>query len=204
MSTSMTKARRKRVKTREDSKQETRAALITAGLAEISAHGLEVSLDAICARANLTRGAFYVHFADREAFLVAVMNEVLGRFVTGLTSANLTNLRAAIDAFFAAAAAGSPAVHDRGALRFHHLTEACVRSHAIGDRYREIVLAGRDQLAHLITRGQQAGEVRQVPPGALADTLVIAALGVAASVELGLKLDLAHVADTLQAMTSVT
>lgn len=201
----MTKATRKQMKTRADSKQETRAALIAAGLAEISAHGLEVSLDAICARADLTRGAFYVHFADREAFLVAVMNEVLGRFVTGLTSANLTNLGAAIDAFFAAAAAGSPAVHDRGALRFHHVTEACVRSRAIGDTYREIVLAGRDQLVQLIARGQEAGEVRsQLSPPALADTLVITALGVAATVELGLKLDLGHVAHTLQAMTSVT
>jgi len=87
MSIAMAKPARKAPKTRAEKKQRTRAALIAAGLAEISEHGLEASLDAICARAGLTRGAFYVHFADREAFLIAFMNEVLGRFVASLTHA---------------------------------------------------------------------------------------------------------------------
>jgi TetR/AcrR family transcriptional repressor of nem operon len=200
MSIGMT--RRARIpKTRHEMKQDTRAALIAAGLAEISELGLEVSLDTICARAGLTRGAFYVHFADREAFLVAVMNEVLGCFIANLTSADVSDLRSAIGTFFAAAAAGAPEVHDGGALRFHHVTEACVRSRAIGDAYRGIVLTGRDRLAHLIERDQKAGEVaEQLPPHPLADLLVIAALGVAASAELGLQLDLERVAVVLGTM----
>ena len=197
----MAKRARKIPKTQAEMKLETRAALIAAGLAEISEHGLEASLDAICARADLTRGAFYVHFADREAFLVAVMNEVLGRFVASLTSSDVTDLRSAIDAFFAAAAARSPAIHDGGALRFHHVTEACVRSRAIGDTYRGIVHAGRDCLAHLVARDDHTAEVRaRVSPRALADTLIVAALGVAASVELGLQLDLERVAGALRVM----
>ena len=203
MSTAMSKRRRKPPRARAETKLETRAALIAAGLAEISSHGLDASLDAICARADLTRGAFYVHFSDREAFLVAVMNEVLGQFVSRLTSADLTDLSSAIEAFFTAAIAGSPAVHDGGALRFHHLTEACLRSQAIGDTYRTIVLAGRDRLDQLIARDQKAGEVRaHVSSRALADTLVIAALGVAASSELGLKLDLKRVATVLTTLIS--
>ena len=55
-------------------KRETRAALLDAGLAEFAAHGLDTpSLDAICARAGFTRGAFYVHFKDREDFVVAII-----------------------------------------------------------------------------------------------------------------------------------
>jgi AcrR family transcriptional regulator len=201
MSIAMPKRARKISKTRAEMKGETRAALIAAGLAEISKHGLEASLDAICARADLTRGAFYVHFADREAFLVAVMNEVLGRFVASMTSSDVTDLRSAIETFFTAAAARSPAIHDGGALRFHHVTEACVRSRAIGDTYRGIVLAGRDRLAHLVARDDKTAEVRErVSPRALADTLIVAALGVAASVELGLHLDLERVAHALRVM----
>src|SRR5215813_11962618 len=63
-------------------KQETRDALIAAGLAAFAEHGLDVpSLDAICARAGFTRGAFYVHFKDRDDFVVAVMEHVLGGFL---------------------------------------------------------------------------------------------------------------------------
>ena len=61
-------------KSREVSKQETRQALLEAGLAEIIEHGWETpSLDAICARAGYTRGAFYVHFQDRDEFETAVL-----------------------------------------------------------------------------------------------------------------------------------
>ncbi|HEY0250250.1 MAG TPA: TetR family transcriptional regulator, partial [Kofleriaceae bacterium] len=67
-------------KTREQAKAQTRIALIDAGIIELGHHGLDASLDQICARAKLTRGAFYVHFADRDAFIVAVMHHVLGGF----------------------------------------------------------------------------------------------------------------------------
>ena len=52
---------------RRETKQETREALISAALAEFAEHGFDApSLDAICARAGYTRGAFYVHFRDRS------------------------------------------------------------------------------------------------------------------------------------------
>ncbi len=51
---------------RDETKQRTRDALIQAGLELFTEQGLDVpSLDAICDRAGFTRGAFYVHFADR-------------------------------------------------------------------------------------------------------------------------------------------
>src|SRR5262249_622232 len=67
---------------RAQAKRETREALIHAGLEAFAAEGLDApSLDAICARAGFTRGGFYVHFKDRDDFLVAVMEDVLGRFL---------------------------------------------------------------------------------------------------------------------------
>src|SRR5262249_60627386 len=67
---------------RAQAKRETREALIHAGLEAFAAEGLDApSLDAICARAGFTRGAFYVHFKDREDFVVAVMERELATFL---------------------------------------------------------------------------------------------------------------------------
>ena len=71
---------------REAAKQETREALIAAALVEFAAHGVDApSLDAICARAGYTRGAFYVHFRDREELMVAVVERVMGGFLEAIT-----------------------------------------------------------------------------------------------------------------------
>lgn len=67
---------------RDAAKDETRRALIAAGLVEFAEHGLDLpSLDAICSRAGYTRGAFYVHFKNREAFLLALAERVLDAIV---------------------------------------------------------------------------------------------------------------------------
>ena len=69
-------------KSRKLAMAETREALIQAGLAEFAERGFDApSLDKICARAGFTRGAFYVHFENREDFLVAVMESRLGAFL---------------------------------------------------------------------------------------------------------------------------
>jgi len=66
---------------RERSKGATREALIEAAMAEFSERGLDApSLDAICSRAGFTRGAFYVHFRDREELVAAVMERALVAF----------------------------------------------------------------------------------------------------------------------------
>src|SRR5580765_489599 len=69
-------------KSRETAKQETREALIRAGMDLFGEQGLDTpSLDAICERAGFTRGAFYVHFRDRDDFLEAVMQETGASFL---------------------------------------------------------------------------------------------------------------------------
>src|SRR5690606_25632121 len=70
-----------RARKRDVAKLETRRALIAAGAAEFTENGIEgSSLDAICARAGLTRGAFYVHFKDRDDLLKAILDVLLESF----------------------------------------------------------------------------------------------------------------------------
>src|SRR5437762_1712024 len=71
-------------RTRKEAMVQTRNALIEAGMAAFAAEGLDASLDGICARAGYTRGAFYVHFEDRDDFLVAVMERVGATFLEGV------------------------------------------------------------------------------------------------------------------------
>src|SRR5258705_13293374 len=88
-------------RSRAETKEATRQALLVAGLAELVEHGLDVpSLDAICARAGYTRGAFYVHFKDREDFFVAVMDWALTGILASVMGANgHTDLRSAVSRF---------------------------------------------------------------------------------------------------------
>ncbi len=171
--------------------------MLDAGVREIADSGLEASLDAICARAKLTRGAFYVHFEDREAFLVAVMQHVVGGFVSSLTQRPPTEtITDAIRAFFDAVQSRSLLTHGSKSatgLRFHHVMEACRRSKQIGDTYRSVVMLGRDQLTTMLA-GQP--DSSGLPAEALADLLVILALGVTTMAELGVPLDTARLANS--------
>src|SRR4249920_604423 len=98
-------------KPRELAKQETREALIRAGMAAFTEKGVDLpSLDAICARAGYTRGAFYVHFRDRADLLVAVVEHAMTAFMDTViaTGGAGHDLERTIDRF-AAAVAGSMA-----------------------------------------------------------------------------------------------
>jgi len=194
----------KRRETRAETAARTRKSLISAAAAEFSDRGLDASLDAICARAGVTRGAFYVHFADRDALISAVMDDVIGDLMRSLVERAPASraggaLAQAIRLFFTAAAARSPAIHRGGALRFHHLMDACHRSPAIGATYRNLVVAARDQISAAIRSDQTADTTRaDLKPDALADLMTIVALGTAAALELEIPVDL----DRLRATTT--
>jgi TetR/AcrR family transcriptional repressor of nem operon len=179
-------------RTREQTKAATRVALITAGVTEFAHHGFDVSLDAISARAKVTRGAFYVHFADRDAFIVAVMQHVLGTFVTILTGpAASLSIATSIKLFMAAVRSRAPVVTGGSGLRFHHVLEACRRSKPIGNTYRTVIATARSTVVSSITRDQQHGHIREDrDPDALGDLFVVIALGMLATTELDLAVDL--------------
>jgi AcrR family transcriptional regulator len=165
---------------REETKLETREALLRAGMELFAEQGLDApSLDALCARAGFTRGAFYVHFADREAFIVAVMESATGRFLDAVLSARGTPLdvREVVAAF--AAVVGGGAFPVFGDVPLHQFLAACARSPALRERYLGLMLEARARLTEAVRAGQRGGSVRgDVDAELLAGLLVALALGV--------------------------
>lgn len=193
---------RARARSRDLAKEESRAALLEAGLAEFAEHGLESpSLDAICARAGYTRGAFYVHFKGREDFVVAVMERVLGAFLDAViaTGDQAHDLERTITRFAQAlAGAGESSRRSRrpspaslaSGLQVHRLLEACSRSPAIRARVAGLVQQALGRLAQAASAGQLAHTIRaDVTPQRVANLLVMAAIGLLVAAEIGVPLD---------------
>jgi len=190
---------------RELSKQETREALLRAAMAEFAEQGLDgPSLDVICARAGFTRGAFYVHFRDREDLVAAVMERVLGAFLDAVV-ARRTDERSLASTVerFAAAVSGQRAARARGratsgdpadawgspGVPFHQVLAACSRSDELRRRFVSIL----DEATGRVS--QAAASEGLEGPSELAALLVLTALGVRAALDLDWNVDVAAVRD---------
>jgi TetR/AcrR family transcriptional regulator, transcriptional repressor for nem operon len=188
---------------REAQKEATREALVEAGIAEMTKHGLEAPLDAICARAGFTRGAFYVHFRDRDDFVVAVMEHVLGKFLAlvGAMSFEQGGIENAIRFFMSAADARDAAVHGGAQIRFHHLMEACRRSPKIKKRYGALVKDAQDRITAGTQRDQASKKLRRdVDAQKTTAVLTAIALGITSMIELDLPVNATEIGETLLAL----
>lgn len=169
-------------------KRDTRNALIGAAMRLVFEHGTDgPSLDAICAEAGCTRGAFYVHFKTREDLIVAAMEQSLGEFLQRIMATNASTDDAGfVDAFLDAIT--TRAAHVGGsALRFRHLLDACARYPEIRKRYLMIVDASIASLRARLAR-------RKVPDAAgRASVLALISMGLLAYVDLEHALDLDEV-----------
>jgi TetR/AcrR family transcriptional repressor of nem operon len=195
-------------------KRETREALILAGIAELAEQGLaEPSLDAICARAGFTRGAFYVHFEDRDDFIGAVMERVLGGFLDAIiaTGNHAHDLAQTVERFtddiarLASGAQGAllglPVPGAGRAIQFHRLIEACTRSARIRERWVALVREAIERVAKAADEGQVAGSVRSdIEAEQLGTLLVALALGAVASLDSGVPFDPARARDAVLAL----
>ena len=179
---------------RDETKRETREALITAAREELAENGLETaSLDAICARAGYTRGAFYVHFKDREELIVAVVDRILTTFFDRVIAGEgaAEDLDRTVAQYVAMVVAGAPEVGGRGRWHFHHTLAACARSPVLKERYASLQRQAMDRVASAARAGQRAGTVRDdIPATALGEILVILTMGIGAMVDLGIPFDL--------------
>jgi AcrR family transcriptional regulator len=190
-----------RASLRERTKAETREALIDAAVAEFGARGLDApSLDAICARAGFTRGAFYVHFRDREHLVAAVMQRALGGFLDAIiaTGEEAHDLERTVRRFEEAVAGIAQLRGARsrgispvpGGVPFHRFLEACERSVAIRKRFVALLSEAAERVAKTAAAGQIAATVRRdVSADGLGALLVTLALGFVASVEVGVPFD---------------
>ncbi len=180
--------------TRQAAKDETRDALIVAGALEFSEKGLDApSLDAICARAGFTRGAFYVHFKDRDDLLVAIVDRVL----TGVQDAIILDddkpmdLEQTVARYVSAVAAGTPGIGGTAQWRFHHTLAACARLPLLRERYVGLQRQAVERVARAARAGQRAKRVRaDVPAQTLAEILVILTLGINGALDLVMPFDL--------------
>lgn len=135
----------------------TRAALVAAAAEVMAAKGLDrASLDEICARAGLTRGAFHGNFASREALIEAVMEAET----------------APVEADFLPGAPLSAQLAVLGRAVFARARERLPRA-ALAAAFQAWLLARPDRLAAAADRTEQgwaamaAGLTRLLGPGGL-------------------------------------
>lgn len=189
---------------RDAQKQETYEALIRAGKDLFSEQGLDApSLDAICARAGFTRGAFYVHFADREAFIVAVMERAIDVFLDSIlkVGGEAADLDQVVTAFAALASSGGFSAF--GEVPPHQLLAACARSRALRERYIARLDEASDRLAATIRAGQSTGKARgDVDAPAMAKLLVAIALGAEVMNDLRAPFDAKAMGEAVLAMSA--
>jgi AcrR family transcriptional regulator len=185
----------------------TREALVAAATAEMAEKGLDgASLDAICARAGFTRGAFYVHFRDRDDLLVAVVERVLARTHADLEldDDNTTpDVRKIIPRFAARIREGNPAAVGTPAWRFRHTLAACARVPALRERYVALQRTAAERVGAAVSAGQESGAIRDdVQANAIAEILVIVSLGINAALDLGMPFDLSAGAKALEQLVT--
>lgn len=181
--------------TRAEAKQQTREQLLLAGMELFREQGLDApSLDAICERAGKTRGAFYVHFADREAFQVAVMERILMAYVaTIVTTADpagdlLRTIEAFTDGVIALAEGRSDPspIGILGSDQLRLLLQGVHRNQAVKAHFVSLVHFSTDRLAEVIAAAQAGGQVRtDIEARAMALVLVGQVFGLMAMLETG-------------------
>jgi AcrR family transcriptional regulator len=155
----------RRPASRSDAKIASRDALIDAAVALVPTHGLDVSLDDLCARAGYTRGAFYQHFADRDALFAAVVERdgpaVLDKLVGTLELAMQGDVAALTDRLAKALGSSRYAIGSGGFMRPHQLYAACARSPLIRQQYVALVKRGLERATAMIDEAQTRGAVRR-------------------------------------------
>ncbi len=180
---------KRRIKRRATTtKEQTRDALLASGLKLFAKRGLDgPSLDDICADAGLTRGAFYVHFKDREDFLVAVMDRVGLSLLDELFAAGAGGFAGAIQRFVTASAAGRYPLMPEGGVRPYQLLDACARSASLRERYVALVNMSAAKIGELVGEGQRQGALRSdITPKAAATFVMAAVIGLQTLADLGI------------------
>jgi TetR/AcrR family transcriptional repressor of nem operon len=185
--------------TRNAAMAETREKLLRAGAELFAKEGLDgPSLDQICERAGFTRGAFYVHFADRDAFMVAVMEREGLPFLDAILGGpgdaeSPPTFEAVVGRFLASVVSGAYPLTRKGGVKPHQLLDACARSKTIRARYVALVADSIARLAKVIETSQDDGTLRSdVKSDDVATILLAAIIGGQTMMELGAPIDLAR------------
>jgi len=140
-----------------DKRQRTRKTLVEAAAAVIAEHGFDrASIEAICTRANLSRGSFYGNFKSREDLFLAVMDSqwtpIEADFRPGAPLR--AQMRILGEAVAVASRSRAPMAAGAAAFQLYILTHPHMRER-MTERNAETY------------RGMAAGFMRIAPPGSL-------------------------------------
>lgn len=205
----------RRRRPRADSTQATRAALVAAALAEFAAHGFDApSLDAICARAGYTRGAFYVHFRDRAALMSAVIEQAMGTFLDTILAHGdaASDLGRTVERFadavmqtLEAPRLGVPsAIPLPVGVPFARILDAVTRDPTLRATFGSLLGRAVTGVGAVAAQGQRARSVRSdVEAGQIGYALVLLALGVLVAIDAGLPFDPAELRTTVLRLLSL-
>jgi len=180
---------------RYTAKKETRSALIRAALALFQKEGFDgPSLDAICAKAGYTRGAFYVHFKDREDLVAAAMSDTLERLVDRVIDAdpqNEASLLRTVVTYIDSTLTPQTEKGEGEGPRFHQFLEACHRSPRVREILQETIRKAISRVGVLVESGQLQGGIRgDISSGNVAGVLLLMAMGALVAVDINLDMKL--------------
>jgi len=196
-------------RSRAETKLATREALVDAGLALFAERGLDgPSLDDICERAGFTRGAFYVHFRDRDDLLRAVMHrvgrQVLDALFAPADSSADGDVRALVQRFVGAFASGAYPLSRAGGVRPFQLLDACARSPVIRAEYVGLVTDALGRLKTSVRAAQRGGAARSdVPAEDVALVLMSVVVGVQTLLDLELPVNVGQLAASTMRLLGV-
>jgi TetR/AcrR family transcriptional repressor of nem operon len=184
---------------REQSKSQTRQAIIEAAVTCFSKAGLDSpSLDSICAQAGCTRGAFYVHFKNRDALIAAAMAERRGAVLSMMLSGSPGSLSIPelLTQFGQAVERGAFPIP--GAVRTGELLAACRRSRTIQKTQVRLLKETLQLLEKHAAAGRKSGALRpDMNDTALATLLLVLEAGTELLLDFGVPLDFGAAARAL-------
>lgn len=145
--------------------QLTRKKLLEAAFEEVYEHGFRgAGLDAILERAGVTKGALYHHFPNKNALGYAIVDELIGGWMSLMWLSPLAGARNPIDALQrsidAVKSRADQARCDRGCPLNNLAQEMSGEDEEFRLRIAAVVERVTTGIAEALRRGQQAGSVR--------------------------------------------
>lgn len=184
---------------------DTRKALIVAAVNEFAEKGYKAaSVNAICANAKFSRGAYYFHFSSKEDLLLEAMKFVLEEFYEKLSARSgldlwFEKLSALVMPRIEAGSIDDPPTFVRTftGMPFHRMIAACDELGSVRRLFAELEGGAHVALGRNVRRQQEIGAVRKdVDHVHLAELLVVLGIGMVAAAELGFEYDPAAVSRT--------